>query len=253
MKDQDQTITSETIEALMGRQSIRRFSDKPVTEAHIEAILGAAFRAPTSSNLQAYSVIIVENRKTREIIAEVAGNQQHVIDCPVFLAFCADLTRIEKAFQMNGHSLDDNNLEMGLVSTVDAALVGMSAYVAAESLGIQGVMIGAARNDPERVADALGLPNRAYVVFGMCLGFPEEAPKQKPRMAYTGMVHRERYDPELALSVVEPYDKALKAHYDSVGKPTTEDSWSYEVARKISNRPRQELREQLKRRGFDFT
>ena len=53
-------ITSETIEVLHNRVSIRKYTDEPVTEAQVEAILSAAFRAPTSSNIQAYSVIVLD-------------------------------------------------------------------------------------------------------------------------------------------------------------------------------------------------
>ena len=83
--------------------------------------------------------------------------QRHVRDTPVFLAFCADLTRIEHVVRERGHDIEDNNLEIGLVSSIDAALVGMSAYLAADSLGLKGVMIGAVRNDAVETARILGL------------------------------------------------------------------------------------------------
>jgi hypothetical protein len=150
MPDSASKVTSETIEALLGRQSIRKYSDRPVTDAELRAILDAAVRAPTSSNFQAYSIVVVRDQALKEQISVPAGNQKHIITCPVFLAFCADISRIETALKRNGKDLEDNNLEVGLVSSVDAALVGMAAYIAAESLGIQGVMIGAVRNDPEK-------------------------------------------------------------------------------------------------------
>ncbi|MBO6518502.1 MAG: NADPH-dependent oxidoreductase [Rhodospirillales bacterium] len=246
-------ITSETIEALLNRRSIRKYADTPVTDDHVNAILGAALRAPTSSNVQAYSVVVVRDPAIKEEIAVPCGNQQHIVSCPVFLAFLADLTRIEAAFQRHGHTADNNNLEMGLVATIDAALVGMSAYVAAESLGIQGVMIGAVRNDPEKIAEILGLPNRVYAVFGMCLGFPDQAPKQKPRMPVSGIVHHDRYDADASLAVLDPYNAQLRAHYEAIGKETTADSWSDEVDAKLSAKARDGLRAALKARGFDFS
>jgi len=246
-------VGSETIEVLMQRRSIRRYSDTPVTDAHVDAILGAALRAPTSSNVQACSVVVVRDPAIKERLAVPCGNQKHIVSCPVFLAFLADLTRIEAAFRRHGHTVDDNNLELGLVATVDASLVGMAAYVAAESLGIQGVMIGAMRNKPEEIAEILNLPKRVYAVFGMCLGFPAEAPKQKPRMPLSGIVHHETYDAAASLSVLDPYDADLKAHYDAIGKETTEASWTDEVDAKFSTRPRDGLRAALKARGFDFT
>lgn len=245
-------IDSDTIRVLNARRSIRKFADDPVTDELAAVILQAAFRAPTSSNLQAYSVIQVRDPETKRRLAELAGGQQHIITCPLFWAFCADLTRIEAAFQRNGNDLNNNNMEMGLVSTIDAALVGMSAYVAADSLGIQGVMIGALRNDPQAVAEILGLPNRVYAVFGMCLGYPAEAPEQKPRMAPGGMIHKERYNTAAAQTAADAYDADLKAHYDKIGKATTDDSWSHDVDAKFSKRPRSGLRQALKNLGFDF-
>tara|TARA_R110000868_G_scaffold123377_7_gene326830 strand:- start:1385 stop:2167 length:783 start_codon:yes stop_codon:yes gene_type:complete len=248
----DHPTMSDTIRVLGQRRSIRAFSDKPVTDDQVTAILEAARRAPTSANLQAYSVVVVRDPDTKEKLAKIAGGQKHIMTCPVYFAFVADLTRIEAAFRRNGNDLDDNNLEMGLMASIDASLVGMAAYVAADSIGIQGVMIGAMRNDPEAVADILGLPYRAYVVFGMCLGYPAEAPKQKPRMAAEGIIHYERYDADKALAVVDAYNAELKAHYESVGKPTADDSWSADVDKKYAQRPRDHLRDALKKHGFDF-
>ena len=118
---------SETIDLLTNRRSVRRYRDEPVPEAMIEAILRAAFRAPTSSNIQSYSVVVVRDRAVLRRLAPVTGNQRHVAEVPVFLAFCADLTRIDHALMRNGHSIAGNNMETGLVASIDAALVGMSA------------------------------------------------------------------------------------------------------------------------------
>ena len=130
-------ITNDTIERLLGRVSVRDFTDAPVDDATVDAVIGAAVRAPTSSNIQAYSILVVRDQDTKTALAEAVGNQKHVITCPVFLAFCADLTRIEHAMHQGGHDVDDNNLEMGLVSSIDASLVGMSAYLVAETLGLK--------------------------------------------------------------------------------------------------------------------
>lgn len=253
MTTEAQLPESETINVLRNRRSIRKYAPAPVDHAHVDAILSAALRAPTSSNLHAYSVIVVRDLETKSKLAVPCGNQKHIVDCPVFIAFCADLTRIESAFARNDHNIENNNLELGLVSTIDASLVGMAAYVAAESLGIQGVMIGAMRNKPKEIADILGLPERVYAVFGMCLGYPAETPKQKPRMPVTGIVHHERYDADAALAVIDPYDIELKSHYDSIGKESHPHSWTHEVDAKFSPRPRDGLRAALKARGFDFT
>ena len=244
---------SETIQALLNRRSIRKYTNDPLADETVEAILRAAFRAPTSSNIQSYSVIVVREQATKDKLAELTGGQKHVAETPVFIAFCADLTRIGHAIEKQGFSMDDNNLELGLVASIDVALVGMSAYIAAESLGIKGLMIGAVRNKPEEVAQVLGLPPHVYCVFGMCLGWPAENPPQKPRMAFEDVVHYERYEEGRTHRAVADYDKELAKHYRATGKSTTDDSWSDDIGGKFGKRPRDTLRKVLKGRGFDWS
>ena len=65
-------------------------------------------------------------------------------------------------------------------------------------------------------------------------------------------VHREKYQPEKIAPAVEAYDPALRAHYESIGKETTPDSWSHDMDKKFHPQLRDGLREQLKKQGFDF-
>ena len=248
-------LTSETIETLHQRVSVRSYADKPVDDATIDAVLAEAFRAPTSSNIQSYSVVVVRDQATKDKLAVVTGGQKHVAKTPVFLAFCADLTRIELAKQRAGSDIDDNNLEMGLVSSIDASLVGMAAYLAAESIGLKGLMIGAVRNDILKTAEILELPKRVFCVFGMCLGWPDRVPPQKPRMDRLATVHHERWGAGPAGDqggLLTQYDKDLAGHYESRGMATEPDSWSAEINKKFNNDLRKTLRADLKQLGFDF-
>jgi nitroreductase len=254
--DRIRRLSSETIELLSNRRSIRKFEAREIPADLIEAILRASFRAPTSSNIQSYGVIVVRDSETKRRLSIVTGNQRHVADAPVFLAFCADLRRIEYAMNGRGHTMDGNNLETCLVSSIDASLVGMSAYLAAESLGLGGVMIGGVRNDALGVARILGLPPRVYCVFGMCLGWPAEMPPQKPRMPFGSMVHRERYGATLdatdTATLLADYDRDLSAHYRSTGRPTTDDSWTHDMDKKFHPWLRDTLRQDLRSLGFEF-
>lgn len=250
--------TSETIELLRNRVSVRKYDDRPVGQETLKAVLEAAFRSPTSSNIQAYGVVVVRDQALKEKLSEVAGGQQHVKDAPLFLAFCADLTRIEAAVKKAGHVMGGANLELALVASIDASLVGMSAYLAADSLGLKGVMIGGMRNDASEVARILGLPRGVFCIFGMCLGFPAAAPPppRKPRMDYSQMVHFDRYgaleDERPPADAIADYDASLAAHYTDLGKETGADAWSGIIGPKFHSPPRPDLARQLKQQGFDF-
>ena len=250
----DASPDSETLRLLQNRRSIRAYTTDPVAEETVEAILEAAFRAPTSSNIQAYSVVVVRDHGTKDRLAEATRNQQHVAEASVFLGFCADLTRIAHAMAAKGHAIEDNNLETCLLASIDATLVGMSVSLAAESVGLKSVMIGAVRNRPADIARILGLPRLVYCVFGMCLGYGAEAPKQKPRLPFEAAVHYERYDadPDRMARHIADYDRALCAHYGAVGKPTTPDSWCHDMDVKFTPWPRDDLREVLRAMGFKW-
>ena len=244
--------TSETIRLLENRVSVREYIDEPVPDDMIEAILRAAFRAPTSSNIQSYTAVVVRDHEILQKLSVSTGNQRHVAETPVFIAFCADMTRIDYALMKHQHNLHDNNMETGLVSSIDATLVGMAAYLVAESLGLRGLMIGGVRNDAVEIADILGLPHRVYCVFGMCLGWPAEQPPQKPRIDIGTTIHYERYDAEATLASLDAYDAELAVHYKASGRETTPDSWTRDMDRKFHPPLRDKLREQLKTQGFDF-
>ena len=243
---------TEVLRLLAARGSVRNFKPDPVPEAWVNAILAAGQRAPTSSNLQVYSLVVVRNQQTKTKLAELAGNQQHIIDCPVYFALCADLTRAAHACEVHDVKFLGHTLEKGLVASIDAALVGMSMTLAADSLGLGTVMIGGMRNHPVQVARLLKLPPRCYVVFGLCLGWPKTPPVPKPRQSMAAVVHHEQYDASAHAQALAEYDKELAHYYVSQDRATAEQSWTRATAEKLSTPTRTKLRQELNALGFEL-
>ena len=141
------------IESLLGHRSVRAFLPDPVAESALALMVAAAQSAATSSNLQAWSVIAVQDAERKARLATLVGGQAHVRECPLLLVWIADLSRLDRVGVLTGVPARANDyLEMFLVATVDAALAAQNAVVAAESLGLGTVYIGAMRNHPEAVA-----------------------------------------------------------------------------------------------------
>ena len=103
-------------------------------------------------------------------------------------------------------------LEPFLVAVVDAALAAQNAVVAAESLGLGTVYIGAMRNHPEAVAAELGLPPGAMVAFGLCVGYADPAAPAsvKPRLPQPAILHREHYHTTGEPASIAAYDDTLR-------------------------------------------
>lgn len=245
--------TTPVIEQQKKHVTIRLFNEDPVSDDMLESILDGARRAPSSSNMQAYSIIVVRDPHIKKQLSILAGNQKHVETSPVFLAFCADLHRLEKTCDMHNIEMT-NNLETFLISTVDAALVGMSVQTGAESFGLGAVMIGAMRNNPLEAAKLLGLPRGVYVVFGMCIGWPDRSqiPAQKPRLPRDLVIHREQYRADIPAEAITRYDHELARHYEAQGKNLSSAAWSGVVARNLGRSLRPENLGLLGEMGFDI-
>jgi nitroreductase len=170
-----------TIEQIHRHASVRSYKPDPVPPAVVEAIVASGQRASTSSNLQMWSVVAVSGAATRQTLADLCGQQEHIAQAPLFLAWCADLTRLERACELRGYSQEAGYLENFLVAAVDAAIAMQNAALAAESLGLGICYIGAIRNRPREVIDLLGLPPLVMPIAGMTVGWPAVEPQSSVR------------------------------------------------------------------------
>ncbi len=199
---------NDTIAVLLAHRSTRGFKPDPLPDGTLETLIAAAQSAATSSNLQTWSAVAVDDPAVRAELATIAGNQKHIEVCPIFLVFLADVSRNGRLAAEAGTDLAGMPyLESFLVASIDAALAAQNAVVAAESLGLLTVYIGALRNDVQRVAGLLNLPPGAAPVFGLCVGYaaPGREGEVKPRLPQAAVLHRERYDAD---------DAAHRAAYD---------------------------------------
>ncbi|MFG1477956.1 NADPH-dependent oxidoreductase [Xanthobacter sp. V4C-4] len=215
-------LLTDTIAGLLAHRTVRAFSSQPLPAGLLETLAAAAQSAPSSSNLQAFSVVAVERPETKARLAEIAGGQKHVIEAPLVLVWLADLSRLEEIGRRAGAPTEALSfLETLFVGIIDAALGAQNALVALESLGLGGVYIGALRNRPQEVAELLGLPPNVLAVFGLCVGYPDPARPAdvKPRLSQRLVVHRERYDASLPADALEAYEDTLKSFQQGQNLP----------------------------------
>lgn len=237
---------NEQIAALLAHRSIRGYRPDALPAGTLETLVAAAQSAATSSGLQTWSVVAVADPQTRIEMARLAGDQKHIMQCPLFLVWCADLSRNARLGADEGVELETlPYFESFLVAAIDAALAAQNAVVAAESLGLSTVYIGALRNDPAAVAARLGLPPGVMGVFGLCVGYAAHgvANEVKPRLPQPAILFHERYG-----SAEEP---ALRAAYDakmvafSARHELKQDSWSQRVIARMGRLPAMGGRDRL--------
>jgi nitroreductase len=203
------------IASLLEHRSVRGYKPDELPAGTLETLIAAAQSAATSSNLQTWSVVAVNDPEKRAEFARIANNQKHIMECPLFLCWIADVSRLERIGAEEKVALEGTGfLETFLVAAIDAALAAQNAVVAAESLGLSTVYIGAMRNDVTRVAELLALPPGAMCVFGLCVGYPKEGVTNalKVRLPQAAILHRERYDASHERELRAAYDKELESY-----------------------------------------
>jgi nitroreductase len=247
---------NDSLSTLLSHRSIRAYLSNPLPSGMLEVLVAAAQSAATSSNLQTWSVVAVEDVERKEQLSQLAGNQAHIRQCPLFLVWLADLARLSYVAESRGLSHEGlNYLEMFVTATIDAALAAQNAAVAAESLGLGTVYIGGIRNHPEEVAATIGLPPHVFAVFGMCVGYPDpdRATAVKPRLPQQAVLHRETYKLAEQDEAIAHYNEVMKAFYTSQQMNVPGD-WSEHSAQRVATGAslsgRDRLREALNNLGF---
>jgi len=245
------------LETLFAHRSVRAFLPDALPDHTLDVLVAAAQSAPSSSNLQVWSAIAVQDPGRRQRLAGLVGQQKHVLEAPLFLAWLVDMSRLKRLAAERGRQLDGlDYLDTFLMGVIDAALAAQNAVNAAESLGLGTVYIGALRNQPEAVAAELGIGpgDGVYPVFGLCVGRPDPARPSsvKPRLPQSAVLYRERYEPAPVEQETAGYDAAMRAFYASQGLPMT--VWSEHSLARLKNafelKGRDRLRDALAGLGF---
>lgn len=248
--------TNAVIDGLFAHRSVRAFLPDPLPDGTIETLVAAAQSAPTSSNLQPWSVVAVEDPARKARLAALAGNQKHIVEAPLLLVWLIDFDRLSRLGAAAGETPEAlDYVETFLLGAVDTALAAQNAVVALESLGLGGVYIGGIRNRPDAVADALRLPPRVFALVGLAVGHPDPARPAaiKPRLPQSAVLYRESYGwSDAQEDAAQRYNVRLRGFQHEQAMP--EIDWTTQALRRTagpqSMAGRDRLRQILASRGF---
>ena len=195
--------------------------------------------------LQAVSIIRVTDKEKRQKIMKLAAEQSYVTSAPEFFVFCADFYRHSTVVP----DAKTGFVEQLLIGATDAAMMGQNALIAAESMGLGGVYIGAIRNHPEEIGNLLGLPQLVIPLFGLCLGYPAQDPEIKPRLPMDMILFENQYQ-ELNPELLVKYDQSMETYYANRGSNNKNQSWSSQIKAILTKEARPFMLSYLQKKGF---
>jgi nitroreductase len=173
------------VRPLLRVRQIREFTDEPLSDAEIDAIVDAARWSGSSSNSQPWRFIVVRDTATLRTIAEIGLPQTRSLrtaTAAIAIVLPAGGSDISVAYD------DGRAAERILIA---ASLLGLGAGIAWVRSDLR-----------DQIGGLIGLPDDRFVRTLMSLGHPSEAglkPKSPPgqgRLPREQVVFRERWPQE---------------------------------------------------------
>ncbi|WP_315320029.1 nitroreductase family protein [Prevotella aurantiaca] len=193
------------MKTIFNRTTIRKYSNREVSDTLLKELLSKAEFTPTMGNLQLYSVIATRNSEMKQKLAPTHFNQPMVENAAVVLTFCADFNRTTVwANNRKGTPGYDNFLSF-LNAATDALLYCQTFTNLAEAEGLGTCFLGTTIYNPKQIIDLLKLPKLVMPVATLTIGWPNETPTQPDRLPLESILHEETYTDYTAESIDQYY------------------------------------------------
>ena len=200
---------TETLKSILSRRSIRKFLNKPISKELLTLILAAAQSAPSKSNLQQYSILVIQDQNIKNEISNLIGNTKWALTAPIFFLYLADIRRNIKITNDRGYDHKNNNVDTFMNSVIDAALAMQSIICASESLGLGVCPISMIRNIIEEVKVICKLPKGVFPIAGLALGWPDQKSNVSIRLSQDIVIHFDKYDEKDLIQKINKYDERV--------------------------------------------
>ena len=175
------------------RRSIRKYSDREVTDELLYNLLEQALRTQTMGNLQLYSVVVTRDKEKKQQLGPAHFNQPMVTEAPVVLTFCADFRRTTQWARCRKADPGYDNFLSFINAATDALLYAQTFCCLADEVGLGYCYLGTTVYQPMSIIETLQLPQLVMPVATITLGWPDESPAQSDRLPLDAIVHQETY------------------------------------------------------------
>ena len=246
-------MSNATIELMMKRKSIRKYTSEMPTEEVLQAVVRAGQQAPFAAQL--CSLLL-----TRKGVP---------FGAPLLFTICVDLHRMDIIMEKRGWKRAANDLSTLLFGIQDASLMAENMVIAAESFGMASCFLGVAPYIADKIAKKYKLPLKVFPLVQLVMGYPAENPPPRPRYPLGFSLFEDKYpeftDDQIAEAMKQMDEGYLAQNYYRKGKIkirlekgrketyTYDDySWTEHISRKWGQwyESPVEIVSQLEKRGF---
>jgi FMN reductase [NAD(P)H] len=246
---------------VLSRKTVRRYSEKMPGEELLDLLIACALSASAKSDFQQASILRVRDSNKRAAIGALFPSMPWIGSAPVFIVFLGDARRLHRIGELRGKSVANGTLEGFFNASIDAALAMQTMILCAESSGLGVCPISVIRNEADKVAEILKLPDLVFPVAGLCLGYPAAEGFVSLRLPRQVTTHTDSYDDSRLAAWIDDYDRRRHARH-AIPKDQQRSNaefgeasfygWSEDKARQAAKAEGAEFPPFLRRHGFKF-
>jgi FMN reductase [NAD(P)H] len=202
---------TELVHRVLSRRTVRRYADRMPEEGLLDVLVAAALSASAKSDFQQASILRLVDPAKRAAIGALFPAMPWIGTSPVFYVFLGDARRLQRIGELRGKPVRNGTLEGFFNAAVDAALALQTMILCAEATGLGVCPISVLRNEVDKVASLLELPDLVFPVAGLCLGYPQGEGFVSLRLPRQVTTHRDRYDDSALGAHIDDYDRRRDA------------------------------------------
>lgn len=177
----------------LNRHTIRKYSSEEVSAELIDKLLLQASHAPTTGNMQLYSVIISRSAEEKRRLAPFHFNQPQVESASVVLTFCADFNRFSRWCEERKAEPCYDNLQSFMAAAIDTIAFAQQFNTLAELNGLGVCWLGTTTYNAAEIARELALPPLTVPMITLTVGYPAEEGTDVGRLPLEAIVHHGTY------------------------------------------------------------
>lgn len=169
-----------TVEAILRRRSIRKYTEQPISEELFTGLLEAGMCAPSAGNERPWHFIVITERVLLDGITEFHDHAQMLKQAPAAIIVCADLT------------CDKYPGMKYWVQDCAAATENILLAAQEKGLGTCWLAVYPREDRMSGMKRLLGLPEHIMPISAIAVGYPAET--KSPHSRYdASRVHRNRW------------------------------------------------------------
>lgn len=189
------------------RKTFRSYSNREITDNELNDMIEAASHAPTTGNMQLYSVVVTRSEEGKQALAPTHFNQPQTTGCNVLLTFCADFNRFVKWCEESNAKPGYDNFQSFMTAVIDTTIFAQQFCTIAEMNGLGCCYLGTTTYNAPDIAKILELPARVVPLITISVGYPDGDAPISDRIPVSAIIHNEKYSDYSAERIKDIYSE----------------------------------------------